>query len=124
MISLVKTMCHMASVIASQVANAVQSACYQVTFQTAGQAESSSGLGEFNKHLLHNIFRGVNITRQDYSKLEQMTMILIIDPPQGFATSPLKFPDKQLIFHYPITHQAAVFLYMVYKFFEKSLMTI
>ena len=31
-------------------------------------------------------------------------MILVIDPSQGFAVALLKSPDKQLIFHYTITH--------------------
>ena len=73
--------------------------------QAAGQAEPIGRLGKMSKHFLNNIFRRVQIARQYDGQLEQLLMILVIDSSQGVAAAPLKFPDKQLIFHYPITHQ-------------------
>ena len=70
-----------------------------------GKAEPIGGLGEADKHFLDDIFGRIHITGQHNGQLEKMSVIFIIDSPQGRATAPLEFPDKQLIFHYPITHQ-------------------
>jgi len=103
------------------VSNTVQGAGYQIAFQAARQAKPIGGLGEMNKHFLDNIFRFVHIACQHNGQLEQTTMILVIDLPQGFATSPLKFPDKQLIFHHSITHRKGHFYIRFSKiFFRKS----
>ncbi len=91
------------------VSNTVQRAGYQIASQTADQAESIGRLGETGKHVLDNVFGGVRIARQHDGQLEQLPMILVIDPSQGFAMAPLEFPDKQLIFHYPITHRKREF---------------
>ena len=87
------------------VSNTIQRAGYQIAFQAARKTESVGRLGEMDEYVLDNVFGGIGIARQHDGQLEQPVMVLVIDPSQGFATAPLEFPDKQLIFHYTITHQ-------------------
>jgi hypothetical protein len=107
-------------VVASLVSNAIQGAGYQVAFQAAGQTEPIRRLDEICKYFLYNVFCCVYIACQHNCEFKQMTMILVIDPPQGFATSPLEFPDKQLIFHYYITHRKRHFYICFKDFFSNS----
>jgi len=115
---LVETLRSPALIAPSLVSNAVQGAGYQIAFETTGQAKPIGGLGEMNKHFLDNIFGRVHVACQHHGQFEQVPMMLVIDPPQGFATSPLKFPDKQLIVHYSITHRKWYFYIQFFKYFQ------
>ena len=91
------------------VSNTIQRTGCQIAFQAARQAESAGRLGEMDEYILDDVFGGVGIARQYDGQLEQMAMILVINPSQGVAIAPLESPDKPLIFHYPITHQKREF---------------
>lgn len=120
MFGLIETLQTVTPVVASLVSNTVQGAGYQIAFQAAVQAESISA-GEMNKHVLDNVFGCIHVACQHDGQLEQTAMILVINLPQGFATSPLEFPDKQLIFHYFITHRIGCFyIWFFEKFFRES----
>jgi len=111
-VSLGETLCLMAAAITPQVSNAVQGARDEIISQAAGQSQTAGGLGESGEYVLDDVLGWVHTAGKHHSDLQQITMVLIIGPPQGCATAAPQFPDKQLIFHYLITHQEGLFLYM------------
>ena len=89
-----------ATLVAPPVADPVGNAGHEIFPEVAGQAKSATGLGEAYEHVLNDVLRRIDIADQRNRQLEQIILVLLVDPLQRVSSAAFESPDQQPVFHH------------------------
>ena len=72
-------------------------------------------LGHMNEDIVHNVLGGAGLPEQHHRQLEQIVLVLLVDPLERLGAAVLESPDQVPFFQHPGLPRRALFSHVIHQ---------